>query len=126
MSANVENCTLPVGALLKPTGFVAPEEIKDKTFAEIAGGSGGTVKAYAWSDGTDVTYFSFDKSPADLTEFEATKVIAQGSHGVLSVGDSSTLSATVFSKTSDSKFVLTINSEEKTLTSDSAKDITLW
>lgn len=60
MSGKAELSTLPMKEMLKPTGYVAPDSVADKTFAEATSGSGDGLKyhLYAWdyASGTAIAY----------------------------------------------------------------------
>lgn len=62
MSAKAEESTLPMKEMLKPTGFIAPASLADKTFAEATEGGGGgeslKYHLYAWdyASGTAIAY----------------------------------------------------------------------
>lgn len=62
MSADVTQSTLPVKELLKPTGFIAPAEMANKTFSELAGSM--EYKLYAWDYGSGaVTGYTEHETP---------------------------------------------------------------
>lgn len=64
MSAQIELSTLPIREVLKPTGFIPPAELADKTFAEIAE-SGVPGKLFAWKSSGDALVYTFKETPKE-------------------------------------------------------------
>lgn len=83
--------------------------------------SGGSATAYAWKAGSNYAYYSFDKAPADLTEFETHKSIGIGESMNIDVY-SLAGEVEAYTKVDDSSFT----ADGVTMVRDSSKDFTLW